>query len=329
MIKLRNLSITEPVLPAPMAGYTDRAFRDILRSFGTSLTFPGLVPSLGLVRKPEAILADIATEGEPRPLGIQIFGNEPSVMRDAAQYLEEQGFSVIDINMGCPMKKVVKTGAGAALMQNPHLAISIVSAVRGGISIPLTVKIRSGWDEQSLNYLEVGTAIADAGADALCLHPRTREQMFHGTAEWAHIRNLKKVITIPLIGNGDVTIPEDALRMFTETGCDLVMVGRGIVGNPWLLQQANRMVMEGTNSHKNMEPSFPEKIATILEHYRLSVKYRGERKGVLEMRKHLARYLRSFPDARSMRQEVLNFTAYSQIEDFFSRFLQRYSQGPS
>ena len=325
MIKLRNLTIDEQVLPAPMAGYTDRAFRDILRSVGTTLTFPGLVPSQGLVKNPQAILADINTETEPRPLGIQIFGNDPSIMRDAAQYLQEQGFSMIDINMGCPMKKIVKAGAGAALMQQSSLALSIISAVRNSITIPLTVKIRSGWDEHSINYLELGKAIADAGVDALCLHPRTREQMFHDRAEWSHIQNLKDAISIPLIGNGDVTTPEDALRMVNETGCDMVMVGRGIVGNPWLLKQSNALLLEGNYTHKSQELTYPERIALILEHYRLSVKYRGEHKGILEMRKHIARYLRSFHDARSIRQEVLTYTALGQVEAFFSRFAQQFS----
>ncbi len=321
-MKIRDFQLDTPIIPAPLAGYTDRAYRTILREFGSHITFPGLVPALGLIRNPEAILADIKISEEPRPLGVQLFGNAPGVMADAAQLLEELKVTVIDINMGCPMRKIVNVGGGAALMREPRLAGDIVRAIRKRITLPLTVKIRSGWGEFSLNYLEFSEKMIDSGADAVCLHPRTRRQSFSGNADWHKIAELKKSVPVPVIGNGDVRTPRDALRMMRETGCDAVMVGRGIIGNPWLIQQANRLycgeqVMDDS-------PSFEERVSVILRHYELMVQYKGERKGIIEMRKHVIRYIAGMRGARSLRQELMAFTTLEEIKAFFHLLREEY-----
>ncbi len=313
-MKLKELYLENPVIPAPLSGYTDRAYREILRGFNSSITFPGLLPAEGLVRAPSCILEDIQIAGEPPPIGVQLFGKEPSTMAEAAQMLEEFSVKLIDVNLGCPMKKIVSTGCGASLLRNPALAVEIIRAIRDKISVPLTVKLRAGWDDRSINCVDLGKALEDAGADALCLHSRTREQLFHGKSDWSLIRTLKKNVSIPVIGNGDVFTVADAQRMMDETCCDAVMVGRGIIGNPWLIRNAYLYFTGKKRLDELPEISLDERIDVLLDHYRLSVRWRGERKGIVEMRKHFIKYIKGLPDARSLRQEVMTLTRLDQIE---------------
>lgn len=239
---------------------------------------------------------------EERPFGIQIFGSDPDVMARAAELCLSQNPDFIDLNMGCPVKKVVKRGAGSALMQTPEVAESIVRKVRSVLagSCLLGAKFRSGWDPDSRNYLEFGLLLQSAGADFLCLHPRTRAQMFSGEADWNHIAALKEQISIPLIGNGDIKTPEDAARMFSETGCDSVMIGRGVLGKPWIFGQIRQLLQTG-----DYRPATRSLILeTMFRHIALALKFKPERVVTKEMRSQLCHYTKGLVGGAELRQAI-------------------------
>jgi len=316
-MKLRGLEIATPVLPAPLTGYTDRAFREILRQFGAPITYPGMLPAEGLVREPSAILKDVNITDEPRPIGVQLFGRDPYVMALAAEMLQALSVSLIDINLGCSVKKIVKNGCGAALLREPELVVKICKSVREKIHIPLTVKLRSGWSPDSINCVELAQALADVGVDAICLHPRTREQLFTGKADWSLIARLKEAVSVPVIGNGDIQTPADAQRMISQTNCDAVMIGRAIIGNPWILRQTIHLLSASQQIKQTQPtelPSLTERLDVLWKHYQLSVYWKGERKGVVEMRKHFVKYIKGFPIARSLRKQVMYCTSLAEIQ---------------
>lgn len=324
-MNIRQLQIDQRVLPAPLTGYTDRAFRDILRLCGVTLTYTGMINATGVVRHPEEVLSELLIDDEPRPVAVQIFGNEPEIMADAAQLLAEHNISLLDVNFSCPMKKIVKAGYGAALLRQPKLAIAIISTIRRRINLPLTVKIRAGWDQDSLNYIELAQALVDAGADAICLHPRTQSQLFHGSADWQMIARLKQHLRVPVIGNGDVRSPAAARKMQELTRCDAVMVGRAIIGNPWFLSQANAAFSDTQNPIVLSPPPLSGRLELILKHYQLAVKYFGEHLGILRMRKHLVRYLSGLPHAAFLRQKIMTFKTLVEIQFFLDELKDVYS----
>ncbi len=272
------------------------------KTFGVDVMVSEMVSADGLIQDSDKTIQFTLFSKEERPFGIQIFGSDPDVMARAAELCLFQNPDFIDLNMGCPVKKVVKRGAGSALMQTPEVAESIVRKVKSVLagSCLLGAKFRSGWDPGSLNYLEFGMRLQSAGADFLCLHPRTRAQMFSGEADWNHIAALKEKLCISLIGNGDIKSPEDAARMFSETGCDSVMIGRGVLGKPWMFDQIHQLQTTG-----DYDPATLSLIRkTMFRHIDLALKFKPEQVVTKEMRSQLCHYTKGLVGSAELRQAI-------------------------
>jgi len=297
-MKIGTLQLKNTIFLAPLAGITDLPFRTIVRSFGCGLAYTEMISAIGLVRRADKTLRYLASSPLDRPLGVQIFGNNPQELAEAARIAEQHGADLIDVNMGCPVKKVTKTGAGAALMKEPELAAAIMREVRKATTLPFTVKIRSGWSGRQVNALEIGKLAEEAGCDAVTLHPRTADQGYSGQADWKLIAKLKGHIRIPVIGNGDIRMPSDAARIFQETGCDGAMVGRGALGNPWLFAD----ILSFLEGNPLLSPSLPEREAIIIRHLDLAAAFCGERAGVREFRKHLLWYTKGLKGGARFRE---------------------------
>jgi len=297
-LKIGNLTIHGCVGLAPMAGFTEPVFRGICRGMGAAFVLTELVSSEGLVRGSEKTNRYLEFEDCERPLGMQLFGSDPEVMGRAAGILSGLGPDMIDINMGCPVPKVVSKEAGAALLRNKTLLHDLANAVVEGASVPVTAKIRSGWDRESADIERTGEVLERAGVSAIAIHARTRSERFEGKANWNDISRLVGAVSIPVIGNGDVKSGPDALRMLEETGCQGVLIGRGAVGNPWVFSEARDLVEHGRLRER---PSRFEVIGLAIEHLRRSVARDGLPRGLLEMRKTLACYIRGFPHATRIR----------------------------
>jgi len=300
-LQIGGLRLANPVVAAPMAGVTDRAFRIIARRFGCGLAYTEMVSDQALLYGNRKTLAILNREGESGVLSVQIFGSNPDFLARAAQIAEEMGADIIDINMGCPTPKIVKNGEGAALMRDPALAARIVREVVGRVNVPVTVKMRKGWDEHSANAVELALFVQEAGAAAVAVHGRLRTQFYSGKADWGIIRAVKEAVRIPVIGNGDVWSPQDAQAMLRETGCDGVMIGRAALGNPWIFRQTVHYLATG---ELLPPPSLPERVAVALAHFDLLVETKGEKTAVLAMRKHAAWYLKGVPGAAKLRERV-------------------------
>lgn len=285
---------------APMAGITDLPFRMIVRPFGCALCLTEMVSADGLVRGMERSFAFMKSSPADRPLGVQLFGSDPAVLADAARILSDRGADLVDINMGCPVKNVVKRGAGASLLREPLKIARILRAVRGATSLPLTIKIRSGWDHRHINAPEICRVAEDSGADAVFLHARTASQGFGGRAEWRWIAEGKAETRIPIVGNGDVLSAADALRMIEDTGCDGVMLGRGALGNPWIFRQ----ILESPGGRGNGAPARGERRRVIREHLALSVEIFGEAAGLKSFMRHLHWYTRGIPGVSRFRRKI-------------------------
>lgn len=301
MLKIGNVALSNPVVAAPLAGVSDRAGREIARRFGCGLVYTEMISDMGLVygQQKTRELADCSQE--PGPIAAQIFGSEPAAMAKGAGILEKLGPAIIDINMGCPAPKIVRNGEGAALMREPELCRSIIRAVRDAVSIPVTIKIRKGWDDNSVNCLEIAALAEEEGVSAVALHPRTRMQYFAGHADWEMIAALKKVVRIPVIGNGDIWHAEDASRMMAETGCDAVMIGRAAMGYPFIFREVAALLECG---QRVPEPEISERIETAVQHLDLTCRYKGEYLGVREMRKQFAWYIKGCRGASRIRELI-------------------------
>ena len=312
ILRIGNVELDSPFLMAPLAGITDGPFRRICREMGAGLVYSEMVSAKGLWFKDKNTgrLLEIL-DGE-EPVAYQIFGHEPEIMAFAAEKLAGRSNAILDINMGCPVPKVVKNGEGSALMKNPQLVFDIVEAVAKCAGKPVTVKIRAGWDESSVNAVEVAGAAAAAGAAAVAVHARTREQFYSGRANRAVIAAVKHAVSIPVIGNGDVTEGASALSMMEETGCDFVMVGRGALGNPWIFRELNAAYL---GEELPPPPSLEEKKAMMLRHFRDTLPLKGEYAAVREMRKHVGWYLKGQPGAASFRGMVNGITEPAKLED--------------
>ncbi len=283
-----------------MAGITDRVFRDICRQHGADLTFCEFTSAAGLRYESAPTWELIDTAGEAGPVGIQIFGADPDDMADAARLVRRRHLDVLDINFGCPAKKVVRKCGGSALLADVPLLEKIVAATIGASAVPVTAKIRSGWDNASVNYREVGLLLQEAGVSWVTLHARTRKQKFTGHAEWEHIAELVAALDIPVLGNGDVVDAPSCREMIRQTGCYGVMVGRGAIGNPWIFEQMQAAWRENESSR----PSFVAMCDVTKAHIRKSVERRGEQTGCLVVRKHIARCFRNYPGASTLRKRL-------------------------
>ena len=321
MYSIGSVTLPNQLILAPMAGVTDLAFRQICREHGAGLTVTEMASAKALEygdKKTPRLLR--LARGE-HPASAQIFGSDPACMaRSAKRALELSGCDIIDINMGCPAPKIVGNGDGSALMKSPDLAARIVAAVKQAVPVPVTVKFRMGWDAQSVNCVEFARLCEQAGADMVAVHGRTRSQQYSGTANWDIIRAVKEAVSIPVIGNGDVSTPQDAARMLAETGCDGVMVARGAQGNPWIFREINHYLETGELLPR---PSAEEICATVLRHASMQVELRGELAGIREMRKHVAWYTTGLPHSAALRNEVNLVEDYESLERLIQgRFLE-------
>lgn len=320
-IKIGDVALANPVVLAPMAGVTDFAFRKIAKEFGCGLVCAEMVSSKGLIFNNSKTKEMLRIAAEERPVSIQIFGNDPEIMAQAAVLVEESGTDILDINMGCPVAKVVKNHEGSDLMRNLPLAGEIIRAVVKAVKVPVTVKMRKGWNESSVNAVELARIAEENGAAALAVHGRTREQFYSGEADWDIIRQVKENVSIPVIGNGDIMVPEDAVRMMQETGCDGVMVGRGCLGNPWLLSSIIAYLDTG---YLASPPDFAECYRVMLHHFALLYQLKGERVAVQEMRKYGSWYTKGLPGSAQLRHEINQCLTKEEIlqvfEDYHARF---------
>jgi tRNA-dihydrouridine synthase B len=291
-----------PVFLAPMAGVTDSPFRLIARKLGCPYVFTEMISAEGIVRRNKGTLRLTKHDLEERPIVIQLFGSKPDVMAEAANYCQNLGFFAIDINMGCPVKKVVKNNAGVALMQDVQLAAQIVKSIKTAVSLPVTAKIRSGWSADDVNAIDFARQLEAAGLDAITIHPRTRNQFYSGKANWKLIEKLVNSISIPVIGNGDLNHPDDAKKMHHQTGCQGVMIGRASMGNPWL-PAAMAAALE--NREYDYPPSPQARLEVFKTHLDKMIKMiESEERAVLRMRKHAMWYTRGFPKASFIRKQL-------------------------
>ena len=304
-LKIGKVTLPNNLILAPMAGVTDLPFRLLCSRQGVGLCCMEMVSAKAILYKNKNTESLLEIHRDEGPVSLQLFGSDPKILSEMAKKIEERPFSVLDINMGCPVPKVVNNGEGSALMKNPKLVEEIVSSVVKAVQKPVTVKIRKGFDEEHVNAVEIAKIAEAAGAAAVAVHGRTREQYYAGEADWEIIAKVKEALTIPVIGNGDVTDGQSAERLLTQTGCDGVMIGRAARGNPWIFSQVAAYLEDGTVLPK---PDIEEVKKTILEHARLQLETKGEYTGIREMRKHISWYTTGYPNSARLRQ-VVNLTA--------------------
>ena len=284
---------------APLAGISNLPFRLIVRSQGCALAYTEMISTNGLVRKTAKTYEYLKTCADDRPLGAQIFGADPQIMAEAARIVADSGFDLIDINMGCPVKKVIKAGAGAILMKNPDLIARIVEAVKKAVKIPVTLKIRSGWTHSSINAVQIAKIAEACGADAITVHARTADQGYSGQADWKIIAEVKKAVKIQVIGNGDIRQPQDAVRMLKETSCDAVMVGRGSLGNPWIFKG---IAQECAGKPLNYLPDLEQRLEMIQNHWQMESQFFGEKVAIKSFHKHILWYTKGLDNSSRFRE---------------------------
>lgn len=319
MLSIGGIQIDDPVILSPMAGVCNPPFRIIAKALGAGMVCAEMVSDKALVhgnRKTQQMLTILPDE---HPVSLQLVGYDLESMVQAAELIGDTNADLIDINMGCPVLKIYKSGSGAALARDPDYAASIVRAVVARVDKPVTVKFRKGWDDEHINAVEVAQAVAAAGAQAVTVHGRTAAQLYSGQADWDIIRRVKEAVSIPVIGNGDVTEPEDARRMMDQTGCDGVMIGRAALGYPWIFREVAHFLRNGETVSP---PGYEERIQVAIRHLHLLVDYKGEDVGVREMRKHASWYLKGMPGHAPVRDRINEQTTRQGMEDILRRFLE-------
>lgn len=368
-LTIGGVALNSRVVPAPMCNISDRAYRGLTREFGAHLATTQMVAAEGLIRRDENTWRILDIQHEEPPVCVQLLGSDPASLAEAARIVEGEGAAIVDLNMGCPARKVTGNACGSALMKEPNRVAEIVRAVSRAIKVPFTVKMRAGYSEGEFSALGLARICQDEGAQAIALHARTREQGYKGRADWNLIAELKAQLSIPVLGNGDVTSPADAVRMVRETGCDGVMIGRGIIGNPWLLRACEKALADLAAGRISTEDDVPgdemvfvqdeslgaggagggaqvagldgmaadaprpipvpyymkdvtidERLALILVHTRLTIACKGEKRGVLEMRKHSQNYVKGVPGCKPLRERLMKIETYADIEALLAEY---------
>lgn len=317
-LKIGNVELDNPYILAPMAGVTDLPFRLLCKEQGAGLLCMEMVSAKAIQYNNKNTKALLEIHPEEQPVSLQLFGSDPDVISEIAKQIEELPFSILDINMGCPVPKIVKNGEGSALMKNQKLVHEIVRKTARAIQKPVTVKIRKGFDDSCVNAVEIAKIIEDAGGKAVAVHGRTREQYYSGKADWEIIRQVKEAVSIPVIGNGDVVSGESAVAIQEETGCDGVMIGRGAQGNPWIFSELLEYERTGEMPKR---PSMEEIKKMMLRHAQLQMQYKGEYLGIREMRKHVSWYTTGLPNSAKMRDEINRVESYAELEELLGKRL--------
>lgn len=300
-VTVGSVVLANPLVLAPMAGITQLPLRRLAKEQGCALVVSEMVSANGLVHGGRKTLELLKSHPSERPLSVQIFGKDPGMMKEAAQIVQGRGADLLDINLGCSVRKVVRQGAGAALMDKPDLLASILRSVRTAVSLPLTVKIRSGWDPSGDQALAIGRMAQDEGVDAVAIHPRTAGQGFAGKADWSLISRLKKALSIPVVGNGDILTPQDACKMHQETGCDALMIGRAAMGNPWIFSQT----LDLMSGRRPTTPDLSIRLETICRYIRYTVEQYGEMRAVRMLRSRLAWFVKGLPQCSRFRESIV------------------------
>ena len=318
-MNIGNVYLENPYILAPMAGVTDLPFRLLCKEQGAGLLCMEMISAKALQYKNRNTKALLRIHPEEYPVSLQLFGSDPAVISQQAKEIEGLPFQILDINMGCPVPKIVKNGEGSALMKNPGLVYDIVSQTVKAIQKPVTVKIRKGFDDHHVNAVEIARVIEEAGAAAVAVHGRTREQYYSGKADWDIIRQVKEAVSIPVIGNGDVTSGEEAIAMRRETGCDGVMIARGAQGNPWIFRELLEYEKTGELSPR---PTALEIRDMMLRHARMQIEYKGEYAGIREMRSHAAWYTKGLKGSAKMRASISQAESYDELKDLLNALIK-------
>ena len=326
MFKIGNIELDNNVVLAPMAGVCNSAFRKIIKEMGCGLLYAEMVSDKGMIYNSKKTRDMLYFEECERPIAQQIFGSDKESFVEAAKMVEEiMHPDIIDINMGCPVPKVaVKSQAGAALLKNPDKIKEIVSAVVEAVNVPVTVKIRSGWDSNSINAVEVAKIVEEAGASAITVHGRTRSQGYSGNVDLDIIKLVKENVSIPVIGNGDITDIQSAKKMLDYTGCDAIMIGRGVLGNPWLIKKIVNYLSRGIIIS---EPTYKEKLSMCFHHMNYLMNLKDEKVAVLEMRSHIAWYIKGMPNAQRVKSDVFKAKTYDEIKKILNNYLKELKNG--
>jgi len=310
-VNLFGVDIKHPTALAPLAGWSDLPFRRLCRQFGADILYTEMVSADGIIRKQKKTLELARFDAEERPIGVQIFGADPETVGKAVEIIAEIKPDFIDLNFGCPAKKVTRRGAGCALMRNLPRLREVAAASVDATDVPVTAKLRSGWDMHSIDVVEAAEMLEAAGVAAVAVHPRTQSMQFKGQSDWSLITAVKKAVDIPVIGNGDIETPYDAEQMLRETGCDAIMVGRAAFGNPWIFKHIQDYLK---NNQEPRVPSYSERLHVCLRHLELSKETFGEQRSVYMMRKQLSLYFKGFPNASEIRKKVFSLETFDEIK---------------
>jgi len=310
-LQIGSVTLPNNLILAPMAGVTDLPFRLLCKEQGAGLLCMEMVSAKAILYKNKNTEELLKIDERELPVSLQLFGSDPDIISNIARQIEDRPFDILDINMGCPVPKIVNNGEGSALMKNPKLAGEIIEKTVKAIEKPVTVKIRKGFDDEHINAVEMAKVAEASGAAAIAVHGRTREQYYSGKADWEIIRQVKEAVSIPVIGNGDLLTAEDVILMYKQTGCDGFMIGRGAQGNPWIFKQVLNFFETGEHMEK---PSFKEVAEMMLRHARMMLEFKGEYTGIREIRKHGAWYTAGYPNSAKLRVMINNVESYEQLE---------------